>query len=459
MNSEARLLPLGDFKPADKWQTHVNEIFYRIQGPGIHDHFQTYVSQDHRLAHALAEDYFERARQANCTQPYFIMEWGVGNGNLAGCFLSHLQSIDTEGQVYPGTCYILCDFSMEILKGASNNARLKNHTGKFFAVQIDANHMDCFREKTIDKIISNEIWDDLSTKVLLKRDGSLYEEYIQPLIDPVAAGINIDDFIKPFNEKNLDLLKGCPRLLQFITWERTYQRVTIDDWPRADILQAHIDLLADEIPFPVNIGALATFRCARHLLRQGGFGYTGMDYGMYSMQELNFSERPYFNLYGGQYTFMVNFELLNQWAHAEGFSSVEKEHQHSYVGRHLQDKVISVVELVQTHSNAPNMSSWDRDILMLKTLNTLNKAYKNHYQSEMKYTAMEGAPSSQQKQIKELAGKLSTNGVPDTVAYVTEKEVMKVSADLAELGYDEQLYAPLFQGSTEAISFVIMNLC
>jgi hypothetical protein len=316
-----------------------------------------------------------------------------------------------------------------------------------------------FREQTIDKIISNEIWDDLSTKVLLKRDGSLYEEYIQPLIDPVAAGINIDDFIKPFNEKNLDLLKGCPRLLQFITWERTYQRVTIDDWPRADILQAHIDLLADEIPIPVNIGALATFRCARHLLRQGGFGYTGMDYGMYSMQELNFSERPYFNLYGGQYTFMVNFELLNQWAHAEGFSSVEKEHQHSYVGRHLQDKVISVVELVQTHSDAPNMSSWDRDILMLKTLNTLNKAYKNHYPSEMKYPAMEGAPSSQQKQIKELAGKLSTHGVPDTVAYVTEKEVMKVSADLAELGYDEQLYAPLFQGSTEAISFVIMKLC
>ena len=49
----------------------------------------------------------------------------------------------------------------------------------------------------------------------------------------------------------------------------------------------------------------------------------------------------------------------------------------------------------------------------------------------MKYTAMEGTPSSQQKQIKELAGKLSINGVPDTVAYVTEKEVMQVSSDLA----------------------------
>jgi len=460
MNSEARLLPLGDFKPANEWQTHVNEIFYGIQGPGIHDHFQTYVSQDHRLAHALAENYFEQARkQANSAQSRFVMEWGVGNGNLAGCFLSHLRSIDTEGQVYPNTRYILCDFSMEVLKGANNNTRLKKHPGKFFTVQVDANHMDCFREQTIDKIISNEIWDDLSTKVLLKQGGSLYEEYIQPLIDPVAVRINFDDVIKPFQEKNLDPLKDHPDLLQFITWERTYQRVTIDDWPQAVILQAHIDLLAEEIPIPINLGALSTFKRARHLLRKGGLGYTGMDYGMYSMQELNFPGRPYFNLYGGQYTFMVNFELLSRWACAEGFLSVEKEYQHSYVGRHLHDRVISVVELVQTHRDALNMPSWDRDILMLKTLNTLNKVYKNHYQSKMKYAAMEGAPSSQQKQIKELAGKLSINGVPDTVAYVTEKEVMDVSSDLAVLGYDEQQYAPLFKGPIEPISFVIMNLC
>jgi len=45
------------------------------------------------------------------------------------------------------------------------------------------------------------------------------------------------------------------------------------------------------------------------------------------------------------------------------------------------------------------------------------------------------------------------------VAYVSEKEVLQVSADLAELGYDEQQYTPLFQGPpTEPISFVVMNL-
>ena len=132
MNSEARLLPLGDFKPADEWQTHVNEIFYGIQGPCIHDHFQTYVSQDHRLAHALAEDYFEQSRkQANSAQSRFVMEWGGGNGTLAGCFLSHPRSIDAERQVYPNTRYFLYDFSITILTGATNNPRLNTDPGLF----------------------------------------------------------------------------------------------------------------------------------------------------------------------------------------------------------------------------------------------------------------------------------------------------------------------------------------
>ena len=105
------------------------------------------------------------------------------------------------------------------------------------------------------------------------------------------------------------------------------------------------------------------------------------------------------------------------------------------------------------------MSSWDRDILMLETLNALNKVYKSDYQFRMKYTSMEGTPSSQQQQIKELVDQLNIDGVPDTVAYVTEKEVRQVSSDLALLGYHDQRYIPLFQGTTEPISFVIMNLC
>ena len=113
---------------------------------------------------------------------------------------------------------------------------------------------------------------------------------------------------------------------------------------------------------------------------------------------------------------------------------------------------------MQTHHNVVNMPPWDRDILMLKTLHALNKVYKSPYQSKMKYTVMEETPIVSRQQIAELVDKLNTNGVPDTVAYVSEKEVKQVSADLAKLGYDERGYTSLFQGSVEPISFVVMNL-
>ena len=71
---------------------------------------------------------------------------------------------------------------------------------------------------------------------------------------------------------------------------------------------------------------------------------------------------------------------------------------------------------------------------------------------------MEGTPNGQRQKITELANTLNANGVPDTVAYVSEKEVKQVSADLAKLGYEEQGYTTLFQGPVEPISFVVMNL-
>ena len=112
------LLPLGDFKPADQWQTHINSIFYGMLGPEIHDHFQTYVSLDHRLAHTLADEYFQQVKDQPAS-PFTrcIQEWGVGNGNLAACFLSRLKEIDTKHHVYPFVHYVLCDYSEEILKG------------------------------------------------------------------------------------------------------------------------------------------------------------------------------------------------------------------------------------------------------------------------------------------------------------------------------------------------------
>lgn len=451
-------LPLGDFKPADQWQTHVNSIFYGIQGPGIHDHFQTYVSRDHRLAHALAEDFFAVARaQGPASSPLIVQEWGVGNGNLAACFLARLRELDGEGKVYPRTHYVLCDYSREILGGTRANALLQEHAGRFSAALMDAEGTDCFKPRSVCKILSNEIWDDLAAKALLKHDGLLLEEYLQPFLEPAAVDMDFEEFRTLFGNRDLDALKNLPPFLHAIHWERSYRRVDVGDWPYAGTIRSLMDRAQEDIPIPVNIGAFAALERALRLLAGENQGYCGFDYGMFSLRELNEAGRPYFNLYGGQYTFMVNFELLAEVGKAAGFKTVEKDYQRRYVGQRLGENLLSVVEIVQTHPRIAEMPPWDRDALMLGTLHALNGTYKSPYKRILEYPVAPGTPKKQRKEIARLAGTLNPRGVPDTVAYVTASETFAVLKQLQRLGYRERDLRRTFEDPEQTIAFVYMK--
>ncbi|MCH8207539.1 MAG: hypothetical protein IIA62_00525 [Nitrospinae bacterium] len=454
----SKLLPLGDFSASDHWQTHVNEIFYGIKGPDIHNHFQTYVSLDHRLAHALAEEYYELAlKDRSSSETIIVQEWGVGNGNLAACFLAHLKDLDGENRVYPKTRYILCDYSQEILEGVRENPGIRVHADRISTVRVDAEHMDCFKPQSVYKIISNEIWDDLTTKALLKHQGSFYEEYLQPTLDPEITGIEFEEFLRRFNDKDLDGLKECSPFLSEIIWERDFQRVDISDWPYADVLQTHLEQVSDEIPVPINIGAFAALEQAHRLLVKNSQGYCGFDYGMLTTKELNTAGRPYFKLYGGQYTCMVNFPLLEEVGKTIGFKSIEREHQRRFMGRKVGETVVSVVELVQNHPEIQRMRPWDVDLLMLNTLHALNTSYKSPYKHKMEYPPMPGTPKKHRKQIQQRVQSLSPSGVPDTVAYVTAKEVYSAAKPLRQLGYREKDLKRGFSNYDQPISFVRMN--
>ena len=51
--------PIGEYKPVDYWQAHINTLFYQLRGDQQRSFYQTFTSADYRLAHALAADYFE----------------------------------------------------------------------------------------------------------------------------------------------------------------------------------------------------------------------------------------------------------------------------------------------------------------------------------------------------------------------------------------------------------------
>jgi hypothetical protein len=179
---------------------------------------------------------------------------------------------------------------------------------------------------------------------------------------------------------------------------------------------------------------------------------------MLSDHELNLRGRPYYKLYGGQYTAMVNFPLIAEVAQAVGFVDVQLEHQHDFVGRNLSEKVLSALELVQVHPRISQMEPWDADLLMLQTLQALNASYRSPYKSKMDYPPMPGTPKKQRKQIAELAKNLSATGVPDTVAYITASEVADAAGRLKKLGYGERDLKNAFDSTTQPIAFGHMTL-
>ena len=141
---EALPQPLGEYRPVDVWQAHVNHLFYRLRGAQVHSYSQTFASGDYRLGHALAVDYYEKALKrsspptsARDAAQLTIMEWGPGNGNLAACFLTHLKALDKEGRLYPRVRYLLVDSHPETLDVARAHPDLAPHLRQIEALCAD----------------------------------------------------------------------------------------------------------------------------------------------------------------------------------------------------------------------------------------------------------------------------------------------------------------------------------
>src|SRR5688572_4280685 len=190
MLQDAEALPqlIGDYKPVDQWQVRINTLFYRFRGDQIRSFYQTFASADYRLAHALAADYFEKvmkrekswvkgvtgqrgsiesgytdppATPLSPTSPLTILELGPGNGNLAASFLSHLKVIDKDGVVYPRIRYVLVDWEQAVLDAALAHPELAPHRNRVETYRGTVDRLDTVADGSVDRIICNELWNDL----------------------------------------------------------------------------------------------------------------------------------------------------------------------------------------------------------------------------------------------------------------------------------------------------------
>jgi hypothetical protein len=466
MLQDADALPqlIGDYKPVDQWQVHINTLFYRFRGDQIRSFYQTFASADYRLAHALAADYFEKVvkrekasgvrRQASGenasdsrltphASPLTVMEWGPGNGNLAACFLSHLKALDKDGAIYPRIRYVLVDGEQAVLDAALAHPELASHRNRIETHRGTVDRLDGVADGSVDRIICNELWNDLPTKLMSRQANDIEEEFLRPNLRE-AAHARISDwaaFVRAFEAMDIEALKGFPPFLDDLVWEREYRTVEWKEVPYRKTITDFLKRIGEHVLVPVNLGAYATIKEAKRLLAPQAIGFSSFDAGTADLNVLNDPEKPCYGQFGGQQSFMVNFALAEAVAKQMEAGTMTIESQREFVGRSLGTNVLTLMDLIATHPSAgTRMASWEQDRLMLKTLHALNETYRSPYTRHLDFPIPLEMPSEEREALQVLVRSLTPTGIPDTVAYLTEEELTLASKDLEDIGYDLQSF-------------------
>ncbi len=468
MLQDADALPqlIGDYKPVDQWQVHINTLFYRFRGNQIRSFYQTFASADYRLAHALAADYYARvvrrekargegheARDKSKDSPtpcplplapsLVVHEWGPGNGNLAACFLSHLKVLDKAGAIYPRIRYVLVDWEQAVLDAALAHPELASHRDLVETHRGTVDRLDGVADGSVDRIICNELWNDLPTKLMSRQANEIEEEFLRPNLSE-ALHAKISDwaaFVRAFDSMDMEALKGFPPFLDDLVWEREYRTVEWKEVPYRKTITEFLKRIDEQVVVPVNLGAYATIKEAKRLLASDAIGFSSFDAGTADMKVLNDPEKPCYGQFGGQQSFMVNFALAEAVAKQLEAGTMTIESQREFVGRSLGTNVLTLMDLIATHPSAgTRMAPWEQDRLMLKTLRALNETYRSPYARHLEFPISLEMPPDERESLQALVHSLKPTGMPDTVAYLTEEELTLASKDLEDIGYDPQSF-------------------
>ena len=455
MLQDADALPqlIGEYKPLDQWQTHLNQMFYRLRGNQLRSYYQTFASADFRLAHALAADYYDRVtkrekasgarRQASnenaSESPLTVVELGPGNGNLAACFLSHLKMLDRQGAIYPRVRYVMVDWEQPVLDGALAHPDLVAHRDRVDSHCGSIEHLAGLAERSVDRIFCNELWNDLPTKLFAKHGGDIEEEYIRPNVSEFLHA-QIQDwsgFVRAFQGQDLEAIKTFPPFLDELVWEKEYRKVEWKDVPYRKTIVEFLQAIDQEVLVPVNLGAFTTLKEAKRLLAPDAVGLSVFDAGTGDMKVLNDPEKPCYGQFGGQYSFMINFALVEAVAKHLGFKQINLEAQREFVGRSLNTNVMTLMDLLATHPSAgPRLQPWEQDRLVLKTIRALDETFESPYRHRLVFPLGTNIPPEEREALGAILRSLKETGIPDTVAYVTEEELTRAQRDLEDIGYD-----------------------
>ena len=180
---------------------------------------------------------------------------------------------------------------------------------------------------------------------------------------------------------------------------------------------------------------------AKRVLAPNAVGFSSFDAGTADMQVLNDPDKPCYGLFGGQYSFMVNLAFIQAVAKHLGIATSAVETQREFVGSRLGTNVMTLMDLLACHPMVGSkVQPWELDRLTLQTIRTLNEIYESPYQRKIEFPLRNEMPQEERESAQGILLSLKANGIPDTIAYVSEEELSQAQVDLENLGYEREAW-------------------
>ena len=98
--------------------------------------------------------------------------------------------------------------------------------------------------------------------------------------------------------------------------------------------------------------------------------------------------------------------------------------------------VVTVVDLLEAYPSLGRLKPWERDRLIVQTLKALDGGYRCPYHRTIDFPIRAEIPDPQRRELQVLLESLPPTGVPDTIAYLSEGEVLGVLPNLEPLGFE-----------------------
>ena len=189
------------------------------------------------------------------------------------------------------------------------------------------------------------------------KKGEIKEEHLRPNLDEkrLADFPDWQKFVEAFGKADLEALP----MFRFIFRRSSVgARISVlsmrKPLPFRKTVSEFLKGIDEEVLVPYNVGACHSLREAQRLLAPGAVGFSSFDAGTADPRVLNDPEKPCYTVQGGQFSFMVNFQLLQGVAMHLGIQTGIIESQRDFVSRSLGTHVLSVMDLLAAHPYPPD---------------------------------------------------------------------------------------------------------